>query len=74
MLRWQWQNKGVATTTEYEAENSRPLTLSISLIVLGVIGFIAAFALTLDKIALLENPNADLGCNISVLVIGRAHV
>lgn len=35
---------------------------------LGVIGIWAAFALTLDKFALLENPQADLGCNISVLV------
>ena len=58
----------MTTPIERETETSRPLVLSISLIVLGVIGFIAAFALTLDKISLLENPDAQLGCNISVLV------
>jgi len=42
--------------------------LAFSLIILGAIGFVAAFALTLDKFALLENPNADLGCNFSLLV------
>ena len=34
----------------------------------GSIGFAAAFALTLDKIAILENPDAQLSCNFSVLV------
>lgn len=58
----------MTTPTEFETETSRSLVLSLSLIILGVIGFVAAFALTLDKISLLEDPNADLGCNISVLV------
>lgn len=48
--------------------HERQLGLGISLIVLGVVGFVAAFALTLDKFTLLENPDADLGCNFSVLV------
>lgn len=47
---------------------SLPWVLALSLIGLGIIGFIAAFSLTLDKIALLENPDAQLGCNFSVLV------
>ena len=34
----------------------------------GVSGLVAAFALTLDKIAILQNPDAALGCNFSVLV------
>ncbi len=46
----------------------RPLALALSLIILGAIGFVAAFMLTLDKFALLENPDAQLGCNFSVLV------
>lgn len=46
----------------------RPIGLPLALIGLGVIGFIAAFALTLDKFALLENPDAQLSCNFSVLI------
>ena len=44
----------------------RSLGLPLSLLSLGVVGFVAAFALTLDKFALLENPDAQLGCNFSV--------
>lgn len=51
-----------------ESTPARHLGLSLSLIVLGVIGFAAAFALTLDKFALLENPQAELSCNFSLLV------
>ena len=46
----------------------RPLALAIVLIVTGVIGWYSAFALTLDKLAVLENPQADLDCNFSVIV------
>ena len=46
----------------------RPLSLAIVLIVTGVIGWYAAFALTLDKLAVLQNPQADLDCNFSVIV------
>ena len=46
----------------------RPLSLAIILIVTGAIGWYAAFALTLDKFAVLVNPEADLDCNLSVLV------
>ena len=47
----------------------RPNTaLSVFLIIGGVVGWISAMALTLDKIALLEDPDAVLGCNVSVLV------
>ena len=46
----------------------RPLSLAIVLIVTGVIGWYAAFSLTLDKLAVLENPQADLDCNLSVIV------
>ncbi|MEO6200011.1 MAG: vitamin K epoxide reductase family protein [Cryobacterium sp.] len=46
----------------------RPIGLASFLVVAGAIGFAAAFALTLDKIALLQDPNAQLSCNFSVLI------
>ncbi|MBN9240580.1 MAG: hypothetical protein BGO97_12780 [Micrococcales bacterium 70-64] len=46
----------------------RPLVLALVLIVAGVVGWYASFALTLDKLAVLQNPQADLDCNFSVLV------
>jgi len=46
----------------------RPFALAVVLIVTGALGWFAAFNLTLDKIAVLANPQADLDCNISVLV------
>ncbi|MEO7014950.1 MAG: vitamin K epoxide reductase family protein [Leifsonia sp.] len=46
----------------------RPFALAIFLIVAGTIGFWAAFQLTLDKLAILANPNAQLSCNFSLLV------
>ncbi|WP_375407536.1 vitamin K epoxide reductase family protein [uncultured Amnibacterium sp.] len=42
--------------------------LAILLIVGGIIGLIAAFALTLDKFAVLENPKFVPSCNFSVLI------
>lgn len=48
--------------------SKRPTVLAIFLIIAGAIGFAAAFALTLDKFALLENPQAQLSCNFSVLI------
>ena len=51
-----------------EAAYRRPTALAIFLIIAGLIGFGAAFALTLDKIHLLQDPNAQLSCNFSVLV------
>ena len=46
----------------------RPISLAILLIVTGIIGWYASFALTIDKIAVLTNPEADLDCNLSVIV------
>jgi uncharacterized membrane protein len=45
---------------------SRPL--AILLIVGGIVGLIAAFALTLDKIAILEDKSFVPSCNFSVLI------
>ena len=49
-------------------QRKRPLGLALFLTIAGTVGFVAAFALTLDKIAVLENPRAALGCNLSLLV------
>ncbi|MFF1879089.1 vitamin K epoxide reductase family protein [Leifsonia sp. NPDC058230] len=46
----------------------RPIALAIFLIVAGAVGFWAAFQLTLDKLAVLADPNAQLSCNFSLLV------
>ena len=46
----------------------RSLPLAIVLIVTGLIGWYAAVRLVLDKLAVLENPHADLDCNLSVIV------
>jgi uncharacterized membrane protein len=50
-------------------EQSRiPWAMGIFLIITGVLGWWAAFSLTVDKFALLADPSADLDCNISPLV------
>jgi uncharacterized membrane protein len=56
------------------AELKRPIGLAIFLIVAGVIGWIAAFALTVEKFELLINPQEALGCDFSVLVQCRANL
>jgi uncharacterized membrane protein len=45
-----------------------PYALAIFLIVGGAIGWYSSFALTLDKIAVLTNPDTTLGCNFSLVV------
>ncbi|MGK9221298.1 MULTISPECIES: vitamin K epoxide reductase family protein [unclassified Microbacterium] len=47
---------------------TRPTALAIWLVVAGVIGWWAAFSLTVEKFHLLENPSAALGCDFNVLV------
>lgn len=59
-----WNNPRVPTTKP----EKRPLLLAVFLVVAGVIGFLAAFQLTLDKFTLLEHPQAQLSCNFSVLI------
>lgn len=46
----------------------RPWIFGIWLILAGIIGEFAAFALTLEKIEVLKNPDAILNCNVSVFV------
>lgn len=51
-----------------ETETRRPWAFAVFLIVAGALGWYSAFALTIDKFLVLENPQADLDCNFSVLV------
>lgn len=46
----------------------RPISLAIFLIITGLIGFVAAFALTLDKFRLLENPKTVLSCDYGLFL------
>jgi len=48
--------------------SKRPVVLAIFLVVGGIIGWIAAFALTVEKFALLTNPTDALSCDFSPLV------
>jgi len=48
--------------------SKRPVVLAIFLIVAGVIGWSAAFALTVEKFVLLTDPTEALGCDFSPLV------
>jgi len=50
------------------ASKKPPIGLAIFLIIAGGIGLAAAFALTIDKFTMLEDPTAQLSCNFSVLV------
>ena len=54
--------------------SKRPFALAIFLVVAGVIGWYAAFALTVEKFVTLTNPTAALGCDFSVLVQCRANL
>ncbi|CAN5289118.1 vitamin K epoxide reductase family protein [soil metagenome] len=57
------------TDTALDAGSTRrPWIFAVFLIVTGALGWWAAFSLTLDKFAVLENPEADLDCNFSLLV------
>jgi uncharacterized membrane protein len=50
------------------APPTRNVPLGAAVIVFGIIGWWAAFALTADKVLLGLEPSADLGCNVSLLV------
>ena len=56
------------------AAAKRPILFAVTLIVAGVIGWFAAFSLTVEKFALLADPDASLGCDLSVLVQCRANL
>lgn len=54
--------------TDPQQASRRPFALAIFLVVAGAAGWWAAFQLTLDKFAILENPNFIPSCNLSVLI------
>ncbi|SFS17891.1 Uncharacterized membrane protein [Agrococcus baldri] len=47
------------------AHFTAPLWLGVLLIITGLAGLLGAFALSVDKIELLENPQASLGCDFN---------
>lgn len=49
-------------------EARQPLPLALFLITAGVVGWVASFALTLEKFVALDDPDAKLGCDFSLLV------
>lgn len=49
-------------------QRTRPVVFAVWLIIASLFGLLAAFQLTIDKIALLENPDAALSCNVSVMI------
>ena len=51
-----------------ETAPRRPVVLAVVLIVFGIVGWIAAFALTVEKFHLLTDPQAEISCDFSVLV------
>ncbi|MFK4835206.1 vitamin K epoxide reductase family protein [Microbacterium sp. ZW T2_14] len=48
--------------------HARPTGFAIWLVIAGVIGWWAAFSLTIEKLHALANPNAIASCDLSVLV------
>lgn len=46
----------------------RPRLLALWLIVAGVVGLAAAFLLTIDKLDMLRDPNAQLTCSVNLLI------
>ena len=51
-----------------EAAPRRPILPAAVFVVTGLLGLLAAFSLTIDKILVLQDPNADLDCNFSLIV------
>ncbi|CAI9386214.1 vitamin K epoxide reductase family protein [Microbacterium sp. T2.11-28] len=48
--------------------HTRPTALAVWLMIAGAIGWVAAFALTLEKFHLLQNPGSSASCDFSVVV------
>lgn len=56
------------STSAPQRRTESPRSLAVLLVVASVTGFVAAMALTMDKLTLLAHPHAALSCNFSVLV------
>jgi uncharacterized membrane protein len=59
-----WHNPMVSAAERHQ----RPIGLAIAIIVFGAIGWFASFALTIEKIDVLKNPDYVPSCNFSILV------
>ena len=46
----------------------RPTGLAIFLVIAGIVGFVSAWQLTIDKFQVLTDPSSKLNCDISVIV------
>lgn len=49
-------------------QRTRPTFFAVWLIIAAVLGWWAAFQLTIEKFALLADPDAELSCNVSVMI------
>ena len=45
-----------------------PVSLAVTMIIFGIVGWIGAFALTLERFHVAENPNAALSCDLNVFI------
>ena len=63
ILRPQWHNPGMP-----ESRSDRPTVLAAWLVIAGVIGWWAAFSLTMERFHLLADPDATAACDFSLLV------
>lgn len=48
--------------------------LACFMIIAGIVGLIAAFELTLERLALLKNPNEGAGCDFSIVIQCSANI
>lgn len=56
------------TDAARSSPHQRPIVFGVALVIFGVIGWWAAFALSIDKVLVSTEPNRDLDCNFSFLV------
>ena len=64
-----WDTETVSTeATTQNKLFSAPKSMAIQWIVFGILGWIAALALTLEKIHVLEHPNDSLSCDLNVFI------
>lgn len=49
-------------------QRTRPVIYAVWLIIASVVGWFAAFQLTIEKFVLAANPDAVLSCNVSVMI------
>lgn len=58
----------MSTTTELPQKTKAGRSYAIASIIFGIIGWVAAFTLTIERIEVAGNPNATLSCDISPFI------